>query len=448
MPTKKNNQTSKENKKTESPVEEKKYDENKDFFDVPTGSIYNNSYYEVASSGNSGFWGNAVALLIILAFVALVVVAAIAGGNPMVSSGNIDGANEVAYGQSNTLSYKLEDGYATEEDEIIWYVDGEEVQRKAYSDETAIKYDLPTKKVGAHKVRVEVGNKAFSEYDVNVSKPKLNVAVDNYSVIYGEPVNNLNYTANGFVDEDNSSICKADNLHCKEYNLAKEKGGRLGVGLYPTDVKVDAGEKYDTLIKQGVVEVMPRQLTILGEFSKVYDGKKSLDIGELKLNGVLEGDEVYATCDKLYFEDAWVGVNKDISVYNIELSGKDAKNYCIDNATISGKITPKQITLSGVTVNPKMYDGNNKAQFGSVGALEGVVEGDVVAIGAIEGNYKDSRAGKGKVVLIDKVTLVGKDKINYEVVGYPLVTGDINVNMLDEMLRRNEIVPSIDRTNK
>ena len=80
---------------------------------------------------------------------------------------------------------------------------------------------------------------------------------------------------------------------------------------------------------------------------KVYDGTPdaAADLSGVVLNGAAEGDEVYLTCRAL-FDSAGAGVNKEVTVSELKLAGKDSGKYDLvlteeqKTFTVNASITP------------------------------------------------------------------------------------------------------------
>lgn len=62
-------------------------------------------------------------------------------------------------------------------------------------------------------------------------------------------------------------------------------------------------------------------------------------------------------------------------------------------------ITPKALTLSGLTANDKVYDGNNVATL-SGGSLNGLVGDETLSLSGLVGTFADKQAGINKVVTV------------------------------------------------
>lgn len=102
----------------------------------------------------------------------------------------------------------------------------------------------------------------------------------------------------------------------------------------------------------------------------------------------------------------FVGYNKFISIA-ITIDGPHAQYYNPPVvANISGaSITPKQLTVTGVTVADKPYDGTKTAVISDYGTLQGIVGSDDVYISTEETTalYGDKNAGENKPVSIHYV---------------------------------------------
>ena len=95
--------------------------------------------------------------------------------------------------------------------------------------------------------------------------------------------------------------------------------------------------------------------------------------------------------------------------------GQDTANLTID---------PKLLTVTGLTADPRVYDGTVDVTL-TGGALEGVIgEDDVSATMPTTGTYKSTDAESGKTVTFVEIALTGEDAPNYSLT-QPTVTGEI-----------------------
>ena len=146
---------------------------------------------------------------------------------------------------------------------------------------------------------------------------------------------------------------------------------------------------------------------------KVYDGTTAATVstGGLVLQGLVAGDDVRVGATGT-FADKNAGSGKTVTLANT-FGGADVGNYAFDGqSTAVAAITPKALTVSGITADNKTYDGTTAATVGSANAtLAGLVAGDTVTVAAT-GVFADRNAGNGKTVNLT-ATLGGADAHNY-----------------------------------
>ncbi len=160
--------------------------------------------------------------------------------------------------------------------------------------------------------------------------------------------------------------------------------------------------------------------------SKVYDGTTVAAVTGGSLLGVVSGDSLALSLGAGNFNDKNVGIAKPVTVTGLALRGADAVNYALtsSSASLSADITPKGLTVSGVTAANKVYDGSTLATL-SGGVLSGVVSGDSLSLGGASGSFNDKNIGKAKAVTVTGLTLAGADAANYTLGSSNSVSADI-----------------------
>jgi autotransporter-associated beta strand protein len=169
-------------------------------------------------------------------------------------------------------------------------------------------------------------------------------------------------------------------------------------------------------------DIAPRGLTVTGVTAsdKEYDGgvAASLDISFAQLNGVLPPDVVNLNSSGAQgaFADKNVGLNKVVTITGFTIDNPD---YIVGPTTTTADITPKALTVLGVTANDRIYNGTTAAAL-NVGAatLNGKIATDVVNLdtaGAV-GAFADKHVGPAKPVTTSGFTLTGADRTNYVLV--------------------------------
>jgi hypothetical protein len=175
--------------------------------------------------------------------------------------------------------------------------------------------------------------------------------------------------------------------------------------------------------------ITPASLTISATgINKVYDGTTDATVN-LSSNKI-GSDDVTVAYDAAAFGTKDVATGKTVSVTGITIGDTDAGNYSLSNttATTNADITAKNLTISGLTIDSKSYDGNTTATLGGDPTLNSVISPDAVTLdgSSVTANFVDSIVGSGKsVALTGLYTLGGDDAVDYTLTQPSGLTGDI-----------------------
>ena len=172
-------------------------------------------------------------------------------------------------------------------------------------------------------------------------------------------------------------------------------------------------------------------LTGITANNKSYDGttKATLNTDNAILSGVLGTDAVDLIISGATgtFENSSAGKDKAVSTSGFTLGGTDAKNYTLIQPSLEASINTIEVTVSGVTVFDKVYDGTPIAILNTGTALlEGLVPGDDVSLvsNGATGTFLNKNAAKDKPVSTSGFVISGTDAANYSLV-QPETTGNI-----------------------
>ncbi|MET0616591.1 MAG: YDG domain-containing protein, partial [Luteibacter sp.] len=126
----------------------------------------------------------------------------------------------------------------------------------------------------------------------------------------------------------------------------------------------------------GTINKAKVQLSGLIGTDKVYDGgtNDAIDKSGANIFGVITGDQADVLLDASAgtgtFANANVGGNKVVTATGFLLTGNKAANYdLVGPADIRATISPKTLTLSGVTVTDKVYNASTLATLGYGSAI-------------------------------------------------------------------------------
>jgi len=144
-------------------------------------------------------------------------------------------------------------------------------------------------------------------------------------------------------------------------------------------------------------------LTGLAVTDKVYDGNTSASLNGGTLSGLIGAETLNISGLTGVFADKNAGVAKSVTVSGLVLNDGTglASNYTISNPVgVTGSITPRATTVSGITAAGKTYDGTVAAQLDSSNAVfSNLVAGESISLAA-SGAFADANAGDGKTVNI------------------------------------------------
>ena len=178
------------------------------------------------------------------------------------------------------------------------------------------------------------------------------------------------------------------------------------------DPVLEAGNAYALYRYQDIIQltVDSQDLTT----SKTYDGTNSAAVTDIVPSGVRPGDEVTITGEATY-DNATTGSAKTITVV-YTLGGADAAGYLApeNRVVTTGEILAKELTISGLTGDNKVYDGNTTATLNGTAELNGVETGDDVALGGTPALiFTSANVGPEIAITASGYTISGPDAGNY-----------------------------------
>jgi len=135
---------------------------------------------------------------------------------------------------------------------------------------------------------------------------------------------------------------------------------------------------------------------------------------------------------------------RTVTPMTLALTGSAAANYTLTGASGTVQITPKALTMSGLTASDRAYDGTSVATLGGTAALLSAeapgagttgdgkpYTGDTVALaGTATGTFADPNVGTAKAVTVTGVALSGADSGNYTLTQAAGLTADITARPL------------------
>ena len=156
--------------------------------------------------------------------------------------------------------------------------------------------------------------------------------------------------------------------------------------------------------------------------SKVYDGSTlaSLDISNQSLFGIISGDigNVSLVQGTGSFASANAGSNQAVTLNGFSLAGAKANDYNLVAPTnLTASITPKALTVTGITATSRNYDATTNDALGGTAVLQGLVAGDDTKVSldgsGAGGTFASPNVGNGIAVTANGFALTGTGAGNY-----------------------------------
>ncbi len=182
---------------------------------------------------------------------------------------------------------------------------------------------------------------------------------------------------------------------------------------------------------------------------KTYDGltNATLNTGSATFTGLIGGDTLTVASATGNFVDKNAGTGKTVNITGLTLGGADLANYSLVSSTGTTSASISRLvlsSLSGLTANGKVYDGNTGATVNVGGAIfGGKVAGDSLTLTGASGAFADSNAANGKTVTISGYSLGGADAGNYDL-NIPSVTVLANITRAPLSVRANDLSKAYD----
>ena len=117
---------------------------------------------------------------------------------------------------------------------------------------------------------------------------------------------------------------------------------------------------------------------------------------------------------------------KNVGTYTIRITVAESDAFQAASSTMTFEIYPREVTISGVAVADKVYDGTPDASITSTGIVSNAVSGDDVTVVTGKATFDDKNVGTGKAVTFTGFSLSGDAAKNYTLTAQPAsVTADI-----------------------
>lgn len=268
----------------------------------------------------------------------------------------------------------------------------------------------------------------FVDGTLTIDKAALTVTASNASKTYGDTPTLTAFTSSGL--QNSETIGSVTLTSAGTAAAATVAGSPYAIVPSAATGGTFSAANYTITYIDGVLTVDPVAATIVAlAGTKVYDGTSSFSTGQLGISNVVSGDTVSLSAGTASTADANVGTNKPFTSFsNLALTGAQAGNYTVAGVSGSGTITPKALTMSGLSVAAsKVYDGTTAATVLGAAALQAAeavgagttadgmpYTGDMVSItGTATGTYNSKNVATASAVSYGGLSLTGAQAGNY-----------------------------------
>ena len=214
-----------------------------------------------------------------------------------------------------------------------------------------------------------------------------------------------------------------------------DKNVGVGKAVLISGLSIDAGAadgaNYVLSTDIGLTaNITKRDLTVTGSSvaTKVYDRSTTATITGGVLQG-LQGGESLTLSQTGSFVDKNAGVGKAVTANQTiaDAGTSRASNYNLIQPTgLTGTITPAPLSVTGLTVNDKLYDGTTDATFAGNPVANPLAGDDVTITGVPSAQFTTKNAGNNIPVIISNLSLTGADRTNYSASAITGVVAKIN----------------------
>ncbi|WP_211299952.1 YDG domain-containing protein, partial [Cecembia rubra] len=196
-----------------------------------------------------------------------------------------------------------------------------------------------------------------------------------------------------------------------------------GINISTTGYTISGASASNYTLAQPLLSanITAKELSVTGLTgnNKIYDRTTAASVtGTAALSGVETGDIVTLGGTPTFtFASPNVGTGINISTTGYTISGASASNYTLAQPSFSANITAKELSVTGLTGNNKIYDRTTAASVTGTAALSGVETGDIVTLGGTPTfTFASPNVGTGINISTTGYTISGASASNYSLV--------------------------------
>ena len=159
---------------------------------------------------------------------------------------------------------------------------------------------------------------------------------------------------------------------------------------------------------QSQADITPRVLTVsdIATANKVYDGNTTATItGQGTLNNLVKGEDLQLTTTGVFNSQNVTGADRVITTSTIANGSNGlAANYTLSNTQnrLDATISTRDITVSDIAADNKVYDGNRIAVISNAGRLNHLVSGESLTL-TTTGAFDQQNAGNHVITTTSQI---------------------------------------------
>lgn len=248
---------------------------------------------------------------------------------------------------------------------------------------------------------------------LEVSPKSVTITADSDTKVYdGTALTKDSYTNSELAADDT-----IENVTVTGSQISAGEGANVpSAAVIKNAANEDVTSSYNITYVNGTLEVTKKAVTITADSdSKVYD-KTALTKDSYTNSDLVAGDSIESVTITGSQTDAGESANVPSEAVIKNVNGEDVTaSYDItyENGTL--EVSKKPVTISGISVIDKIYDGTTDAEldYSDIDwSACGMVDGDELSVTA-KGTYEDTSVGEDKSVTITDITIGGTSVDNY-----------------------------------
>lgn len=222
-------------------------------------------------------------------------------------------------------------------------------------------------------------------------------------------------------------------------------------GIFTVTATKEGNDDYNPITIEKEITVNKKELSIKGltAVDRTYNGDTQVSLTGGQLTGTVNGDNVSVTIPVTgIMTDKNADKGKKVNIDMIELPESYKDRYTLKQPILTVDISPKQVNITDVEVEDKVYDGMNQAVIKTMGDTSDFINGDDVSIVKGTCTFDSVNVKENISVSAKGYSLSGKDKDNYVIDSVSVKPANIkkatlHVSVKDITISKGQVIPNL-----